>query len=188
MAVRLGVIVKISQTTEKLCGAVEEVGYLRVYLAVSVVPSAEHTASDGPRNGRHTRAVMFLLGLPTASQTLALDSRPAHENSRQNQLLSETVPADRRPTRQQGLADSRCIAEEHRLGEEAGADKVQVAWIADYISNVIMYCLYKCVLVRGREVHLYEIRGRDNFRTQQQAEGISTPPATSWCQTNQQAP
>ncbi|KAG8306747.1 hypothetical protein J6590_040184 [Homalodisca vitripennis] len=32
---------------------------------------------------------------------------------------------------------------------------------------MIMYCLSKCVLVRGREIHQYETRDRDNFRTQQ---------------------
>ncbi|KAG8300537.1 Dynactin subunit 4 [Homalodisca vitripennis] len=37
-----------------------------------------------------------------------------------------------------------------------------------YISEVIMYCFSKYVLVCGREVHQYETRGRDNFRTQQQ--------------------
>ncbi|KAG8308676.1 hypothetical protein J6590_104170 [Homalodisca vitripennis] len=36
-----------------------------------------------------------------------------------------------------------------------------------YIYEVIMYCFSKCVLVRDREVHQYETRGRDNFRTQQ---------------------
>uniref|UniRef100_A0A1B6HTM5 Uncharacterized protein n=1 Tax=Homalodisca liturata TaxID=320908 RepID=A0A1B6HTM5_9HEMI len=36
-----------------------------------------------------------------------------------------------------------------------------------YILDVTLYCQFKCELVQGREVHQYETRGRNNFRTEQ---------------------
>ncbi|KAG8319858.1 hypothetical protein J6590_082668 [Homalodisca vitripennis] len=35
-----------------------------------------------------------------------------------------------------------------------------------YIFEVITYCRSRCTLIRGRDVHQYETRGRDNYRTQ----------------------
>ena len=36
-----------------------------------------------------------------------------------------------------------------------------------YIHEVVLYCISRCNLVQGREVHNYETRGRDTFRVQQ---------------------
>uniref|UniRef100_A0A1B6MDI5 Reverse transcriptase domain-containing protein n=1 Tax=Graphocephala atropunctata TaxID=36148 RepID=A0A1B6MDI5_9HEMI len=36
-----------------------------------------------------------------------------------------------------------------------------------YILEVALYCRSKCALTQGRDVHSYETRGRDNYRTQQ---------------------
>ncbi|KAG8304915.1 hypothetical protein J6590_082700 [Homalodisca vitripennis] len=36
-----------------------------------------------------------------------------------------------------------------------------------YILDVVLYCRFKCVSLRGSDVHQYGTRGRDNFRTAQ---------------------
>ncbi|KAG8327823.1 hypothetical protein J6590_009624, partial [Homalodisca vitripennis] len=36
-----------------------------------------------------------------------------------------------------------------------------------YILEVALYCRFKCELVRGRDVHQYGTRGRNNFRVEQ---------------------
>ncbi|KAG8262511.1 hypothetical protein J6590_052155 [Homalodisca vitripennis] len=36
-----------------------------------------------------------------------------------------------------------------------------------YIVEVALYCRLKCELVRGRDVHQYDTRGRDNFGVEQ---------------------
>ena len=36
-----------------------------------------------------------------------------------------------------------------------------------YIHEVVLYCISRCTLVQGREVHNYGTRGRDNLRLQQ---------------------
>ncbi|KAG8270385.1 hypothetical protein J6590_099345 [Homalodisca vitripennis] len=36
-----------------------------------------------------------------------------------------------------------------------------------YILDVVLYCRLKCELTQGSDVHQYETRGRDNFRTVQ---------------------
>ncbi|KAG8298363.1 hypothetical protein J6590_016259 [Homalodisca vitripennis] len=36
-----------------------------------------------------------------------------------------------------------------------------------YILDVVLYCRFKCVSLRGSDVHQYGTRGRDNFRMAQ---------------------
>ncbi|KAG8252510.1 hypothetical protein J6590_055575 [Homalodisca vitripennis] len=49
--------------------------------------------------------------------------------------------------------------------------RLQESWITDFTLSlfleVILYCRLKCELERGRDVHQYGTRGRDNFRLDQ---------------------
>ncbi|KAG8312357.1 hypothetical protein J6590_024863 [Homalodisca vitripennis] len=41
-----------------------------------------------------------------------------------------------------------------------------------YILETVSFCMSKCTLMRGRDVHGYETRGRDNYRSGKQNGGL----------------
>ncbi|KAG8258048.1 hypothetical protein J6590_036787 [Homalodisca vitripennis] len=65
------------------------------------------------------------------------------------------------------LSDDRASDDGRFTGQGRPRELGFLTLLSLYILDVTMYCRFKCELVQGRDVHQFETRGRNNFRTKQ---------------------